>query len=455
MKSFTQINAAARFVRSLWTGMLLGLLYATLCTGGYQLPAAPIPETKIRKVVQHWVRHVTADSRPDAVVERMEPYVQNGETVAYVIHLVGGGYCLAGADSMLLPVYWYSPEGSFDPANPGLQLIGGQIRGRWDYLRKEMDKGGAALSAHRPALNRRAELWVELEEGRVTDNATTGGVASGISSAASRTSGEIVLSLKSQWNQSTPYNQMCLQIPAGSGNYAMVGCVATATAQVMRYWEWPMRYDWSVILDVHTSGTDAIGNMQVATLCADVGASVDMDYGLSVSGAVTANVPDAMATDYDYDADAYYSDLDADKIITDIQWMRPVLLRGRTPTNGHCWVVYGYNQLTSPWQFRMNMGWGGSSGWYSFDSVPSGLTNEMAQVTYIAPQGVVRFVGSSVLFPWDGSPGSPYLTVDSAVAMAPAGATLIFKSDSANKISGDSLVVDRCMTLKGHNIIIE
>ena len=51
----------------------------------------------------------------------------DGTTVAFVAHLAGGGFCLAGADSELLPVYWYSPRGTFDPQNPDGRFILEQI----------------------------------------------------------------------------------------------------------------------------------------------------------------------------------------------------------------------------------------------------------------------------------------------------------------------------------------
>jgi hypothetical protein len=80
--------------------------------------AGHIGEREVRSAVEIWVRYVTADARPDAVVERMEPYETDGEIVAYIAHLKGGGFCIAGADDLLLPVCLYSPDGTYDPGNP-------------------------------------------------------------------------------------------------------------------------------------------------------------------------------------------------------------------------------------------------------------------------------------------------------------------------------------------------
>ena len=42
------------------------------------------------------------------------------------------------------------------------------------------------------------------------------------------------------WNQNpAPYNSMCPADPQGPGGHAYVGCVATAMAQIMKFWNYP------------------------------------------------------------------------------------------------------------------------------------------------------------------------------------------------------------------------
>jgi len=91
-----------------WNGVRVAIaVLPLLFSSASPSAAAPHEEQKVRKAVENWVRHTTADHRAKALVARSEPYKRNGVTVAYIIHLDGGGYCLAGADSRLLPVYWY------------------------------------------------------------------------------------------------------------------------------------------------------------------------------------------------------------------------------------------------------------------------------------------------------------------------------------------------------------
>jgi hypothetical protein len=68
-------------------------------------------------------------------------------------------------------------------------------------------------------------------------------------------------------------------------------------------------------------------------------------------------------------------------------------------------------------------------------------------VTRVAPAGVVRFVGASAS--GDGSPSSPYQTIDQAVAQAANGTTLIFKTESYNRFSAPTLTISRPLKLRG------
>jgi hypothetical protein len=211
-------------------------------------------------------------------------------------------------------------------------------------------------------------------------------------------------------------------------------------------------YDWSVMQDTNSDPTSA-GGLAVALLSYHAGMSVNMDYGIAGSGASTSDIPGALSQHFHYDPDATDNSLDVNKMVDEIQWERPLLLGGNNMTDGHAWVIYGYNQGTSPWQFNMNMGWvGNSDGLYSVDQVPKGFTNNVDQVTRIAPKDVVRFVGASGS--GSGSPGSPYQNIEEAIAKAANNATLIFKAGSYNSFSAPQLAINKPLLLKGINATI-
>lgn len=500
-----------------------------------------LTEREVRTAVETWVRHVTADARPDARVERMEAYQVDGRTVGYIAHLQGGGFCLAGASELLLPVYVYNPSDTYDPTHPGHQLVLWEMAARLSYLEEAQAREDPELEAYAAALAERAAQWQDLKAGRVPTRAPA--------AAPEAAPSLIELPLTSTWHQGSPYNDQCPNLTPGQDERVVTGCNATAVAQIMNYWRWPntgvgsdsviyewrfrttwdeeplagdpdippgwttagrlewtpnnggrlrmngywdmsvyqsaqritdtvpyqtaltnlynrltpqtttvsanfgaATYSWSQLQDVHADPVDD-GDPEVAELNVHVGVAVDTYYGLYGSGSDLWRVPTPLAQYFRYDPDVTYGNpLVPATMVTEIQWLRPVAMAGSGPPGGHAWVVYGYNTGTSPWQFMMNMGWGGASEWHALDDVPQGLNDNHNFLYQIAPLGVVGFVGGTA--PGDGSPAQPYQNIQEALNEAPDGATLIFKAGSDNTFSSPTLTINRPLTLKGANVTI-
>jgi len=101
--------------------------------------------------------------------------------------------------------------------------------------------------------------------------------------------------ISSVWHQNEPYNRWCPQlVGAEACDHAKVGCVATAAAQIMRYWAWPPygvgspyndRYDWPNMPDSLTVYSPLAQIYAVAELCYEVGKAAGTDYGCSGSDA--------------------------------------------------------------------------------------------------------------------------------------------------------------------------
>lgn len=213
-------------LRTVWFSMALLVLYLILVPASARCKS--LSKQQVEAAVQTWVRHVTADARPDAVIERMEPYQVNGETVAYIAHLEGGGFCLCGADDLVVPVYLYNPKGSYDPQNPNYQYILWEISTRLNMLQKGIEEEDTGFQRIQEALLRRSLYWADLMTGRVPER---------MEEPEDALSG-VTLNLTPQWHQKTPYNDQCpLHVPAS--RRTVVGCVATAMAQIMYYWKWP------------------------------------------------------------------------------------------------------------------------------------------------------------------------------------------------------------------------
>lgn len=195
------------------------------------LQAKEMTETEVRSAVQTWVRHVTADARPDAVVEKMEPFLVDGAIIAYIAHLADSGFCLCGANDLVLPVYFYSPQGTYDPSIPDYQDILWEIAERVKYLQKGLEEKDPNLQPYQQALSDRASFWQELLAGRIPKRMEDENILA-----------EPVmmeLDLTCTWHQHSPYNDLCPQLTPGADEHTLVGCGATAMSQIMYYWKWP------------------------------------------------------------------------------------------------------------------------------------------------------------------------------------------------------------------------
>jgi len=209
----------------------LALVLYLLFTPG-DTDARELDEEEVQAAVQTWVRHVTADARPDAVIQRMEPYVLDGKTVAFIAHFEGGGFCLCGADDAVLPVYLYSPKGTYSSSDPSYRYVLWEIAERTRLLSERPQTFLLQLGPDSGALVERATHWRDLISGFVPQRKPE-------FKSVQAEPEMLQLPMTSRWAQGSPYNDQCPVLTPGTDEHAVVGCGATAMAQVMVYWKWP------------------------------------------------------------------------------------------------------------------------------------------------------------------------------------------------------------------------
>lgn len=207
-------------------GFTLGVLQILASSAG----ARPLSEQEVRIAVETWVRQVTADARPTATVEKMQAHEVGGQVVGYVAHLSDGGYCLCGADDLVLPVYLYCPAGRYVSGRADFQAVFVEIEERTRRLREGSAAATQAQQALDDALTARRALWAALVAGSAVSTPSANGLTSG--------PGMMELQLTCAWDQGSPFNDQCPALP--TGERTVVGCTATATAQIMYYWKWPL-----------------------------------------------------------------------------------------------------------------------------------------------------------------------------------------------------------------------
>ena len=235
--------------------------------------------------------------------------------------------------------------------------------------------------------------------------------------------------LKSQWNQTDPYNRECPQ--DAEGNRYATGCVATGVAQIMYHYRYPERatgamtyenlanheilsidfadypsFDWANMTDTYSSESSEESCNAVASLMKAVGYASKMRYSYA-SGALHSDAAKALINHFGYDANIHSYDR---AIMTDKEWRdliigellegRPVLYDGFNPVGGHSFVCDGYD---GNGYFHFNWGWSGlSDGYYSLSALTppaqstggtnSGYNHRQSILCRIAPPGMIESI---------------------------------------------------------------
>ena len=301
----------------------------------------------------------------------------------------GEGFVIVAADDRVRPVLAYSfhnnaMRGTVGPAM-SWWLDGWQQQ--IDELRKEKD-------------GERNEEWKQLLEGKGIPQPLT----------------VVDPMLTTQWDQDAPYNDSCpSRFEFGSNVRALTGCVATAMAQVMKYWNYPVRgtgthtynsvsffglgytfgeqtanfgattYDWDNMPDHLTVASPDVQKAAVATLMYHCGVASDMYYGSASyggSGTKIRNAPylregnalngiikylgySSSATGMErikYDDNAWTA-----LVRGELDASRPIIYAGFEQTAGHCFVCDGYDDEN---RYHFNWGWSGDGdGFFTLNSL--------------------------------------------------------------------------------------
>ena len=291
------------------------------------------------------------------------------------------GFVLLPADDAVRPILAYSTTGAFPTENipPQVQVFLQQYVDMVEYAR------GHNLPQH-PDWKRQGS---QAKEG--------GGVGPLLTTA---------------WGQYYPYNTLCPDDPiADPPIQCVTGCAATATAQIMRYWQWPsqgwgqheytcyangyrligtlseqfdtVHYQWDLMPDVLDTLSSEAEIYAVSRLMYDCGVAMEMNYSRDGSGAqpwsswspTAPSAGQALRTHFRYHPTLRYVDRDD---YTDSEWLdmmqaeldaaRPILYCATEASLGaHAIVVDGYDGER---RLHFNFGWNGLfDGFYAIDSI--------------------------------------------------------------------------------------
>ena len=281
------------------------------------------------------------------------------------------GFTIVSGDDRLPEIVGYSRQGSYDENNLPEGFI--SFMKAYQNLYNKVNLGDA-------------EALKNLAEIKAWRNKKNASAAS--TSAVAPLLGNI------EWDQTSPYNNMCPRYD--SVHVAATGCVATAMAQVMAYYKYPKQlkadipgyvnrwngipleiptitreegiYDWDNMLPKYNKEANATQQQKdaVAKLMYHCGAAVQMNYGPESAASVSAS---KLAKYFGYDADLMMdlnrSTFSLDKwmqiIDTELAAGRPVLYGGQASDGGHQFICDGKD---GEGLYHINWGWSGSQNGY-------------------------------------------------------------------------------------------
>ncbi len=308
------------------------------------------------------------------------------------------GFVIVAADDIIIPILAYSNESNF---NPDFGRVGVH-----SWVRKTAKNIHHAVQQHVVASEGITKQWTAYAQGTMPDNMKS----TSVSPLCATT-----------WDQESTgnpppyfYNLFC-PYDTADGQRALTGCVATAQAQIMKYWNYPAKgtgsftyvddtvngysnnygtlssdfaahtYQWPLMPVICMGNETGAQDSAVDLLMYDCGVSVGMDYGddnqngSGAEGLLAIELQqygDSLCTQYAlvnyflYDPDTIKGVIMSD--YTDSAWIalmehdlnlgRPIFYEGSDSTQGgHAWVCDGYDATG---KLHMNWGWSGTSDGY-------------------------------------------------------------------------------------------
>ena len=354
-------------------------LFLTLCllTVFGSLMAGPVDQQKAEQVGSKFLGATTLNEKNANIQLNCVSVTvdfQRGGIDYYVFNVKDGeGFVIVAGDDRVKPILAYATTGHYDPSNvaDGFQFTLDGFREEIQYVREHNLQATPDVIAEWKSVTKTGSL----NRGHQT-RAVVGPLCQTI------------------WNQNYPYNSQCPEDPEGSGGHVYAGCVATAMAQVMKFYDWPPQgtgshsyhpqgyaqqtanfgeteYHFELMplaLD-STSTEDEI--FYIAQFQHHCGIAVNMQYSGSGSGAYSDDVPDALRNYFRYNCDDHVSN---DNWwgwggYTNEEWAQmlkdggldehiPLYYSGQDDNwqGGHAFVCDGYDEND---YFHFNWGWSG------------------------------------------------------------------------------------------------
>jgi len=433
----------------------MAVLAALLLSSG--LSARQTTEYEAEMVVSGWLK---VSPQPLGAtlgrgVRDIETYTDDADRPAYyIVNLEPSGYVIVSADDRIEPIIAFAADGTYDLSfeNPLVALVTGDLGGRLETVRNTYHLQTTAETQAAGTPQGKWRRFIDLAE----DSEGGFNILSLISLGDIR----VLPLLQSQWGQTQACGDNLYNYYTPS-NYPC-GCVATAMAQVMRYYEYPTAqigvhefainvggernqnaynrggdglggpYNWSDMPlrpDANCGSLTESQRQAIGAICYDTGVAVETYYESDGSGALMPDARNAMVSifQYDnvilgYDSDRNIHETLQEMINPNLDAKAPVILAildTLDSNGGHAIVCDGYGYESSTMYHHLNMGWYGADDlWYNLpdiDAHNSQYTTVFGCIYNISASGTGEIISGRIL-DRDGKP-----IVNAIVSAEPGG----------------------------------
>ena len=334
--------------------------------------AGPVDAQRAQQIGQSFLS--TAKGAQKLDIQLVHTSATRGDVDYYVFNVSGdNGFVVVAGDDRVKPILAYSTTGRFNPNDiaDGFEFTLNSFCEEIQYVR---DNNLAVT----PDI--KAEWTSVAATGKINQDRATRAVVGPL--------------CQTIWNQNYPWNSQCPEDAEGSGGHVYAGCVATAMAQVMKFYDWPpmgtgshtynpdgyaqqtanfgeTEYHFELMPNELDSLSTEEDYFYIAQFQHHCGIAVDMQYSGNGSGAYSEDVPSALRNYFRYNCDDHITNDNWWGVggYTNEEWAQmlkdggldeniPLYYSGQDDNwqGGHAFVCDGYDEND---YFHFNWGWSG------------------------------------------------------------------------------------------------
>jgi len=429
-------------MKTLWLYTLIGVLMVTCMAH-----ARDVDILTAERAAAGWLSEapIRLGDNLDGSIRSISPYLdERGNCVGYVASLKEGGFVIVSANDLIEPIIAFSDTGSaedlLDEENPLAAMLNLDLPERLAIARSldrqySAGRGLNGIEQLPDYAKEASSKWNQIEERGLTSPQYNDTVPDDTDPRNNRESREqdsvknnffdsipnpegsgsiddvrVDTFMDSRWNQRTAQGYNCYNYYTPSHYYC--GCVATAMAQLMRYYQFPTAaigihtntirvsgspqsattrggdgsggaYNWSLMPLVPSTATYNESQWaMIGALCYDAGVGAEMSYSSGGSSADLNDAKYALSNMFGY-ASAQYIYYSSGMSATNFRYILDSNLAGLAPVimgvsrsgGGHAVVADGFGYSSETPYHHINMGWGGNDdAWYNLPTIDAYYT---------------------------------------------------------------------------------